>query len=740
MRTAINAVGVFVCLLGMTGSAGLAYGGETEKIPWYRQAMVGLEIGPTGAQWGSDPRDTAYASLFNGREIVEASRQAGAEYAVLWARDGEWAYYDSKLMPKCPGLGDRDPLREAADAAKSLRLPLIAYCVVQGGGWALREHPEWGMRDMEGRAIEGRFCLNSPYLQFVLGLLDEMAAYGIDGFHVDMLEQGFGPPYGCWCDHCRARFAEMFPGEEMPRAVSWDASWERMMEFRYRTSEAFEQAVVEHVKRHYPGMSVDFNYHGYPPFSFEIGQLPARHAAIGDFATCETGTWGFSPLAVSLTAEFMRAAAGSKPYQVVMQRGVRMYHDQTNRPLNDLRWELFTLLSHGAQVTIVDKTPFEGQLDPVAWRHYNLLFEEAKRYRDVFQGEPVWDVGLYFSARTRDWWAREDKDRYFTSFYGAHKAVTHVHLQWGIILDETVTLEKLKKFPVILLADTAILSDEEVALLEQYVGEGGKLIITGVTGCYDRYGQQAHNAALEKLIGGRVTAVREETDHYFSFEGSSLLEEDLLKDIYPRWPHLSYGPAVVYEPESAQAIGSLYAGVRTARQLEGKQDTIFPSPAGPVIGPAMLVHAVGLGTVVTLAFSPGFAAGSEYRALEPQYLLRNVIRLRLMRGNFPLQVVAPEWVDVCIRHLAHSRYRILLTAYAALPAGTTPKRPWVLPEMMTGEPMYRVDMFSALSRIRNPQASRQDTQLETYEWGIRATVEDVFEVLEVEVADLDTPQ
>ncbi|HOK90612.1 MAG TPA: hypothetical protein PK379_11360, partial [Candidatus Hydrogenedentes bacterium] len=150
MRTAINAVGVFVCLLGMTGGAGLAYGGETEKIPWYRQAMVGLEIGPTGAQWGSDPRDTAYASLFNGREIVEASRQAGAEYAVLWARDGEWAYYDSKLMPKCPGLGDRDPLREAADAAKSLRLPLIAYCVVQGGGWALREHPEWGMRDMEG--------------------------------------------------------------------------------------------------------------------------------------------------------------------------------------------------------------------------------------------------------------------------------------------------------------------------------------------------------------------------------------------------------------------------------------------------------------------------------------------------------------------------------------------------------------------------------------------------------------
>ena len=42
MRTAIKAVGVLVCLLGMTVGAGLAYGVDTEKIPWYRQAM---EIG-----------------------------------------------------------------------------------------------------------------------------------------------------------------------------------------------------------------------------------------------------------------------------------------------------------------------------------------------------------------------------------------------------------------------------------------------------------------------------------------------------------------------------------------------------------------------------------------------------------------------------------------------------------------------------------------------------------------------
>ena len=164
--------------------------------PWFQQALVGMEVGPSGAQWGSDPRDVGYSSRFDGREIVEKQIAMGSEYLVLWARDHEWAYYDSKLMPKCPGLGARDPLREAVEAARPHKLPLIAYCVVQAGGHALREHPEWGMVGADGQPIAGRVCLNGPYRDFVHALLEEMLAYGLEGFHVDMVDQGFGPPYG----------------------------------------------------------------------------------------------------------------------------------------------------------------------------------------------------------------------------------------------------------------------------------------------------------------------------------------------------------------------------------------------------------------------------------------------------------------------------------------------------------------------------------------------------------------
>jgi hypothetical protein len=43
---------------------------------------------------------------------------------VIWARDGECAYYDSKLQPKASGLGMRDVLREAVEKGHKHGLPV----------------------------------------------------------------------------------------------------------------------------------------------------------------------------------------------------------------------------------------------------------------------------------------------------------------------------------------------------------------------------------------------------------------------------------------------------------------------------------------------------------------------------------------------------------------------------------------------------------------------------------------
>ena len=65
---------------------------DSAAKPWFERVIVGMEVGPTGAQFGySDPNDARYCKLWNGREIVKKCVEANAEYLVLWLRDGDYA-------------------------------------------------------------------------------------------------------------------------------------------------------------------------------------------------------------------------------------------------------------------------------------------------------------------------------------------------------------------------------------------------------------------------------------------------------------------------------------------------------------------------------------------------------------------------------------------------------------------------------------------------------------------------
>jgi DNA-dependent RNA polymerase auxiliary subunit epsilon len=75
------------------------------------------------------------------------------------------------------------------------------------------------MKDASGKDIPGRLCYNSArisvhntggYLEFIKQVAGEMMRYEIRGFHFDMLDFGFGPPYGCWCARCREAFRDEY--------------------------------------------------------------------------------------------------------------------------------------------------------------------------------------------------------------------------------------------------------------------------------------------------------------------------------------------------------------------------------------------------------------------------------------------------------------------------------------------------------------------------------------------------
>ncbi|MFY7952403.1 MAG: hypothetical protein ACOVT5_07845, partial [Armatimonadaceae bacterium] len=531
------------------------------KRPWYQRVVVGMEIGPTGAQFGgSDPADTLYCRHFDMADQVRAAHAAGAEYVVVWARDGDYCYYPSKVGMTAPGLGNTDPLSSAVREGRRLGIPIIAYCVVQQGGHFLKAHPEWEMRGADSKPL-GRFCLRSGYLDAMMALLDEQLAAGVDGFHIDMIDQGFGPPYGCWCDTCRRLFFAEF-GVKPPPGPTWDRIWEHFLEFRYRSSAQFEQALRSHVRRRNPDATVDFNYHGNPPFSFETGQRPVQHAVHGDFITGETGVWGFSALTVGMNAAFYRAAAFPQRVQVAMQRGVRMYHDQTTRPVNDMRWEMLTLLAHGAFVTMVDKLGIDGSMDRAAYRAMGAVLRDAKARRSEFGHAPHADIGLWFGARNRDWIGKTTPHKAFQPFLGAHRAMVGEHLAWRVLCDENVDSKALSGLKLIVLPDVRILGTAQIALLKTFVEGGGQVIATGRTGSAGPLGEAAPNPDWEALAGGRLIGFPDATDQWISLDGAPLPWRAGIPD----QPFLAEGPAAVLRPTTARPVGKLHAAHRTKRQ------------------------------------------------------------------------------------------------------------------------------------------------------------------------------
>lgn len=695
--------------------------------PWYRHALVGMEVGPTGAQYGdSDPTDTRFCARFNGQEIVRRAAAAHSEYLVIWARDGDYAYYDSKLLPKAPGLLTRDPLREAVDEARQQKLTILAYCVAQQNGLFLDAHPEWEMRGVDGKRL-GRFCYRSGYIEAMKQIIAEQLSYGIDGFHMDMFDQGFNKPYGCWCDTCRRQFEAEF-GHPMPMGATWDVDWNDMLEFRYRSSAIFEKQLAAHIKSISPRASVDFNYHGTPPFSFEVGQRPVQHAGNGDFVTGETGAWSFTAMSVSLNAEFYRASTPGRPFQVANYRGVRMYHDQTVRPLPDIRWELFTLLAHGAFVTIVDKTAFDGSLDPMAYDRIGEAYKEALAKRANFGKDPVFEVGLYYSSASRDWIGRENPRQWMHSFLGAERAMVLEHIPFGVVLDENATLETLQQFPVVLLSNSAILSEKEVGAFRRYVQEGGMLLVTGQSGQFDRLGRPLAESALSEIIGAKALGRLESQDNWVRFAEGAESDSPIVEGLRRIGPFLVEGPATIYNATTAHALGSLLKPSRTARQIEGIEDTVWPMSAEERVGPAILINHLGQGTVLTFAASPDFATASEYPIVEARRLLGNAVRF--LHPEPRVRIDAPANVETVVTDDPATRIlRVHCIAYNPTPQGIPMKEmPYVIPGLIEDAPMYRIAVESN-TPVKRAEALNKSTLLTHRDGRIEATVNDIFDVI-----------
>lgn len=697
----------------------------------YIDALYRVHLDMHTPEW-----DSEILSEFDAEQIVRTIAASGCRGMVGFAKDTYGnAYYPTQFGHVHACLKGRDVMGELIAACRRHEVAFAAYYCAILDNRAAAEHPEWCMRDPEGRPVsdcvtaadQARWhyvCHNSGFAELAEEMIEEIGQnYDVDGFHIDMFNMDFGG-LTCYCDTCRKLFFDE-TGLEMPTKASWDETWFQLLDFRYRSVERYMLRLREAVKRVAPDCPVIMNYHGSPGFDWRVGQKPVRHSLPSDLSTGETYTPMLGDMYPGLETRFLRGLVPGKPVDLVSWRMNRIT-DFTTKPKAQLRWELFSSLTLGTTVMLIDQPFANGWLDEYPYGTLKEIFAEIESKRTSFAGEPQRHAAIYYSWKTRDAYGRSDQARFQLPIMGAYKALIESHIDVAFLFDEDVSAASLAQYPVIVLPNVAILSEEEAALFTEYVRNGGTLLASFDTSLYDEKGCKLPNFRLAEVFGVDYEGTHDCDASYIRNTGLPLG-----KDIDPACYILTEGPVHRVTPATALPFGDLHDSFHK-KQFPGRFYSHSMHPPHERLMDATYLNKHGEGTCVYFSFPCDAAYAGKHELPEHRLLLRNAV---LAAGHKPLvRVAAPLIVETNILREGKRVYVHLLAYSPIRQANTLPdlNRP-IRPSLRMEEaPLFRAAIEVGQS-FEGVQAANPRTEVVVKGQTITALIEDVHEVIQFDL-------
>lgn len=706
---------------------------RVDESDWFRGARCKVHLDMHCPEW-----DPSILSAFDADAIVRRVRETGSRCVYFFAKDHYGnAYFNTTTGHKSRVIGERDLLAEMIEAGKRHGVYIIAYVSVVWDIYAGKAHPEWLQRDAQGRSIPEypdpknltrwlTLCHNSGYMDELGAMLQEIAGnYEVDGFHLDMFHMAFAD-VACYCDTCLRLFQEE-TGQLPPRTPTWDPLWRKFLEFRFTSVAHAMERMVGAVQDVRPGLFVTTNYHGSPGFDWRAGQRPVQHAQAGTMNTGETYTPAFGDMYPGMEARFLRGLDPDKAFELVCWRMNRIT-DFTNKPLPQFRWEALTALAHGASIMVIDQPFHDGGLDDVAYDRMGEVFSEVAAKERTFAGTPLGHVGLCYSVKSRDWYAREHPGRYQMAVAGAYKALTESHLATDFLFDESLSAEKLAAFPVVYLANAAILSEQESRLFEEYVAQGGYLVATFDTSLYDEDGNRLEDFRLGHVFGVSLDRTVENYWHFWRD-----MPAPYGTGIDPRYYVLNTGDCHVVRPLTAKGCGNLHACL-SRREPPDHFFSHAVHPPHQRIGPAFFLNEFGDGKAVYIPHPIDSAYAGPHELPEHRMLIRNAVRAA---GYRPLVDVVEAGIntEVVARHDGQEVYIHILNfnptrQSTALDGWDNPIRP----SIRMDEPPYTRTVLDVSQAFETAGAWDSRTEIKRDGNRIAIAMHDVHEVVTITLA------
>ncbi len=426
-----------------------------------------------------------------------------ADAATLSA-GGIVAYYptDVPLHHRSAWLGSSDPFGTMVKGCRDLGMHVVARTDPHAVRDEVRQaHPDWIAVNRDGQPVRHWAnpelwvtCALGPYnFEFMDQVHREIVArYRIDGVFANR----WAPQGGdCFCVHCQQNF-KTATGLALPRTTN-PRDEARRQYLEWRTERLIElwkrwDATVQGANA-----AARFIPNG-PPSMKSAGELAAIQFTDNQARRGLTPPWNNGRRAKEL-----RSVMGRRPIGGIFSVGVEEPYRWKDSVQSEPEIRLWVAegTANGMRPWV---TKFSGVLYDRRWlpaveRIYDWHYKHERYLRNE---APLARIGLLYSEQTSRYHpGAVNGDRADDHVLGMYHALIEARLPFELVHEGYLTSERLSQFKVLILADTAALSDAQCAALKAYVEGGGSLVATFASSLYDEWGQQRKDFGLADVFG-----------------------------------------------------------------------------------------------------------------------------------------------------------------------------------------------------------------------------------------------
>lgn len=417
-----------------------------------------------------------------------------------------------------------------------------------------RDHPDWLQQDVNGRIAKFDYKsafwiekgdedvwispLATEWREHLMNTLEKIAATGVDAIYFDVPYwmthfDGWEETWASFDKYTVAEFKKRYgidPFKDFDvnnaDAVYDSLKFKYWIEFRYDVIQEFLQEAKERTVKinpkiklmieEYPANSPDTAYLGVDPYrdSYFVDSIAHEYDPLDTVAfTRNPYDWIHFNAGIST----LRSLDHWHPtiiltYNYNSDIPSSLIKDETEIS-KTLAWSTVSATGHFWETggeDMVDTSAGYGYRKKVfAWikKNEKLLYD-----RDFIN-----PIGVYFSPDSRDYGDWGWYESFMADFTGTVDMLREMNYEYKVITPIDLKTISKDKLSVLIVPNAVCLSDDEIQEMKNYMDKGGFLVVTGISGIYNKYGVNYKSLGkpypFAKLLGISYSGTADEQNY-----------------------------------------------------------------------------------------------------------------------------------------------------------------------------------------------------------------------------------